>query len=122
MSRARHKSGGEAGFGSPRDDEAAEKKSKPQRYNQAPKVMDAAEEKKRGGRTKKRGGGGISEHHEKGADKKHAAHLGEISGESHAHKGRAPRARGGRSGSNFSPLSSAHSGTNPRGHSAKDIS
>ena len=44
--------------------------------------------------------------------------VGEIKGgKPSKHAGRKPRKSGGRSGSNFNPLSSAASGTNPPGHS-----
>jgi hypothetical protein len=60
-------------------------------------VVKEAEAKKRGGRAKK--------------------HLGHVHGE-HAHKrhDRPARKSGGRTGSNFSPLSSAHKGTEPKKH------
>jgi hypothetical protein len=38
-------------------------------------------------------------------------------GKPSAHAGRKPRKSGGRSGSNFNPLSSAASGSSPKGHS-----
>jgi hypothetical protein len=82
--------------------------------------MDAAEERKRGGRSKRKHGGGIHTHHEHGADMKHAHHIGAVDGRPKHHAGRKVRASGGRSGSNFSPLSSAHSGSAPRGHSTSD--
>ena len=38
-----------------------------------------------------------------------------------SHGGRKPRASGGRSGSNSNPMSSAHAGSSPPGHSPKRI-
>ena len=40
---------------------------------------------------------------------------------SKVHAGRAPRKAGGRTGSNFSPLSSAHAGTAPKDHKTTEI-
>ena len=124
--KKRHKkaSGGEMGekdFGSPRDDWKEEESSKPARYNQS-KVEDEAEEKKHGGRArKKRKHGGVAVHHEKGEHMKHAKHIGPVHGKPKVHAGRAPRKSGGRTGSNYSPLSSAHAGTPPRDHKTTDI-
>lgn len=112
--------GSEEGFGKPRDDYKAEQNSKPQRYNNAPKIQDAAEEKKRGGRAHRKHGGGVT-HHESGKHMGHAKHLGPVSGKVKHHAGRSVRKSGGRAGSNFSPLSSAHGGSSPRGHSTTDI-
>lgn len=96
-----------------------DEKSKPKRYNQS-KVEDEAEEKKRGGRAKRKHGGHVK-HHEKMGELKHAHHVGKVQGHHHAHKGRKPRASGGKTGSNFNPLSSAHSGSSPSGHKTTDI-
>jgi len=81
--------------------EAAEDlKSKPKRYNNS-NVEDEAEERKHGGRAKKHG---MSAHGH------HAKH----------HAGRKPRKSGGRAGgSNMNPLSSAHKGTPPKGHTVE---
>jgi hypothetical protein len=82
--------------GSTGGDNEAEKdiKDKPENRNAPNKVASEAEELKKGGRAKKKGGGKV--------------HVGKVEGE-HAkmHAGRKPRKSGG---SNFSPLSSAHSG------------
>lgn len=78
-----------------------------------------AEEKKRGGRTKRKHGGHVMHHH-----MGHVKHVGAVHGAAaHHHAGRKPRKAGGRakSGSDSSPLSSAHRGTNPRGHKDMDI-
>lgn len=125
----KHKaSGGEAGekdFGAPRDDWKEEESSKPPVYaGGAGKVPDEAEEKKKGGRAKRKRGGAtkINKHHESGEDMKHAKHLGKVKGEQHfPNAGRAPRKSGGRTGSNFSPLSSAHAGEAPKGHRTTEI-
>ena len=66
-------------------------------------VEKEADERKHGGRAKRKHGGKVHG--------KHAMH----------HAGRHPRKSGGRSGSNFSPLSSAHGGTPPKGHKAMDV-
>lgn len=123
MSRARHKkaSGGEADFGSPKDDYKADEKDKPTNYGSSTNVSKEAEEKKRGGRAKRKHGGGVSKHHEAGEHMKHAKHVGNVKGARDVHAGRAPRKSGGRTGSNFSPMSSAHAGEPPRGHQTKDI-
>lgn len=68
---------------------------KPGRYNNAPKVQDAAEARKRGGRAKKNVGG--------------------IAGYAKDNAGRAPRKAGGRTGSNMNPFSSAKAGTPAKG-------
>ena len=113
---------GEKDFGSPRDDWKEEESSKPERRNNAPEIEGAAEEKKHGGRArKKRKHGGIAVHHEKGEHMKHAKHLGPVHGKPKVHAGRAPRKAGGRTGSNFSPLSSAHAGTAPKDHRTEEI-
>lgn len=128
MAKRKHKSGGgEAGeknFGKPRDDWKAEESSKPKAYaGEGSNVQKEAEEKKGGGRAKRKHGGmaKISKHHEKGEHMKHAKHVGPVHGEMKTHKGRAPRKAGGRTGSNFSPLSSAHAGTAPRDHKTTAI-
>lgn len=125
MSRKAKASGGEANFGKPRADWKEEANSKPKAYaGEGSNVQKEAEEKKRGGsakRHKRKRGGGIHEHHEKGKDLAHAKHIGAVHGDMHAHKGRAPRKAGGRAGSNFSPLSSAHAGTAPRDHKTTSI-
>lgn len=76
-------------------------KSKPARYNNAPKIEGAAEERKRGGRAKK--------------------HMGKVHGAAMHNAGRKARKSGGRTGSDMNPLSSAHKGTAPKGHKATDI-
>ncbi len=111
---------GEKGFGTPEADYKEEQTSKPQRYNNAPKVMNAAEEKKRGGRAKRKDGGGVK-HHENEKPMGHAKHIGPVQGSISKSAGRKVRASGGRTGSNFSPMSSAAAGTSPRGHGTKDI-
>lgn len=122
MKGRKHKaSGGEADFGKPRDDWKEDEKTKPMRYTADSKVNSEAEELKKGGRAKRKHGGKVHKHHEHGEHMKHAKHLGPVHGKRHVHAGRAPRKSGGRTGSNFSPLSSAHSGMPPRGHKTVDI-
>ncbi len=112
--------GSEEGFGKPRDDWKEEEDSKPERRVNAPKIEGAAEEKKRGGRAKRKHGG-VAKHHEHGKHMGHAKHLGPVHGKIKHHAGRAVRKSGGRTGSNFSPMSSAHAGTSPRGHDTTDV-
>jgi hypothetical protein len=82
-------------------------KEKPTDYTAKNHVAEEAEEKKHGGRAKRKRGGHV--HHEHKSNLKYAKHLGHIEGEAHkTHAGRRPRKAGGRAGSNFSPLSSAH--------------
>lgn len=122
MARKGKASGGEANFGKPRDDAKAEEKSKPKAYaGEGSNVQKEAEETKNGGRRKRKSGGfaKVSTHHEKSTPMKHAKHVGNVKGEQyHADAGamRRERKSGGRAGSNFSPLSSAHAGTKPVGH------
>jgi hypothetical protein len=114
MKGRKHKAeGGEADFGKAKD--ADDKAPSTVYAGKGSNVDEEAREKKRGGRAKKRGGGGIT-HHEKGEDMKHAKHIGNVHGSMKTHAGRAPRASGGRTGSNHNPLSSAHGGTPPRDH------
>lgn len=121
--KGRHKkaSGGEADFGKPRDDWKEDLETKPEARTNAKKIDAEAEEKKRGGRAKRKHGGKVHKHHEHGEHMKHAKHVGPVHGKRDVHAGRAPRKSGGRTGSNFSPLSSAHGGTPPRGHKTTDI-
>jgi hypothetical protein len=66
-------------------------------------IAKEAEEKKRGGRAKKAHGGKM---------------VGKVAGDkAMKHAGRKPRKSGGRAGSENSPLTSSHSGTNPPGRS-----
>jgi len=124
MKGRKHKmSGGEAGekdFGKPEKDWDEDLESKPEMRNNAKKIKAEAEEKKHGGRAKRKHGGKVK-HHEHGEHMKHAKHVGAVKGKREVHAGRAPRKSGGRAGSNFSPLSSAHSGTPPRGHKTLDV-
>src|SRR6266851_3415833 len=132
--------GGEKDFGNPRDDWKEEESAKPKDYTAGkPGTEEEAEEKKHGGKAKhhrkhrKHGGGAhtkIHKHHESGEHMKHAKHLGHVKGKQHfphpghaprAAGGRAPRKSGGRTGSNFSPLSSAHAGEAPRDHRTEEI-
>jgi hypothetical protein len=74
-------------------------------YTYDSNVLGEAEERKRGGRTKRK-------------------HIGAVHGAAaQHHAGRKPRKAGGRakSGSDSSPLSSAHKGTLPHGHKDMDI-
>jgi len=128
---------GEKDFGAARDDWKEEESSKPTDYTNTgkgdPNPAKEAEEKKHGGKArKKRKHGGatkIHKHHEHGEHMKHARHLGHVKGEQHfGNPGKArraggavARASGGRTGSNFNPLSSAHAGTDPRDHKTEDI-
>ena len=122
MKGRKHKaSGGEADFGKPHDDWKEDEKSKPMDYTGKNKVAGEAEERKHGGRAKRKHGGKVHKHYEHGEHMKHAKHVGMVKGKREVHAGRAPRKSGGRTGSNFSPLSSAHSGTPPRGHKTVDI-
>jgi hypothetical protein len=133
------KEAGEKDFGSPRDDWKKEESAKPADYSSEggkdPGPAEEAEEKKHGGKArKKRKHGGkanahISKHHEAHEHMKHAKHLGHVKGEQHfGNPGKArraggavARASGGRTGSNFSPLSSAHAGSPPRDHKTEEI-
>ena len=124
MARKHKASGGEADFGKPRVDEDPSPSSV--YAGKGSNVEAEAKEKKKGGRAKRRHGGAanakISKHHESGEHMKHAKHVGHVKGEQHfPNAGRAPRKAGGRTGSNFSPLSSAHAGTPPRGHKTVEI-
>lgn len=76
--------------------------SKPNRRNNAPKILNAAEERKRGGRTKK----------------KHVMVPDEMGS---AHAGRKPRKSGGRAGCDSSPFSSARSGTPAKGRNTVSV-
>lgn len=119
---AKKASGGSAGekdFGKPVDDPAKDLDTKPKNYGASTNVSSEAEEKKRGGRAKRKRGGMV--HHEKGEPMKHAKHVGLVSGDKQTHAGRAPRKSGGRTGSNFSPFSSAKAGTPPRDHKVTSI-
>ena len=121
----RGKKGHKATGGAASDDPASgsklydeDLKTKPKRYNQS-KVEDEAEEKKRGGRAKRKRGGHV--HHEEMGELKHASHVGHVHGHHKGgHKGRKARKHGGKTGSNFNPLSSAHSGEQPKGHHTTD--
>jgi hypothetical protein len=120
MKGKKHKATGGAASGDPESGEKLydeDLKTKPEARTNAKKIDDEAEEKKRGGRAKRKRGGGVK-HHEKMGEMKHAKHVGMVEGRmGKAHKGRAARKAGGRTGSNFNPLSSAHSGMAPKGHS-----
>ena len=71
--------------------------TKPERRNNAPKIMNAAEERKYGGKAKK--------------------HVGKADGMKAKDRADRPaRKAGGRTGSNMNPLSSAAHGTAPKGH------
>ncbi len=127
MARKGKASGGEADFGKPRDDWKEEEKSKPKAYaGEGSNVQKEAEERKHGGRRKRKHGGyaKVAKHHESGKHMAHAKHVGNVKGEQyHADAGamRRQRKEGGRTGSNFSPLSSAHAGTKPHGHKTVEI-
>ena len=90
--------------GSTGGDNEAEKEvaDKPENRNAPNKVASEAEERKHGGRAKRKHGGKTEVGHVEGEKAKH-------------HAGRMPRKSGGRTGSNMSPLTSAHSGTQPSG-------
>lgn len=66
-------------------------------------VEKEADERKRGGRAKRKFGGKIH------------------GGAPAVHAGRAMRKSGGRTGSNFSPFSSAKKGTGPRDHRTTEV-
>lgn len=124
MSRHRHHkkaTGGAASGDAPSGSKLyeADLKDKPSRRDNASKIEGAAEEMKHGGHAKrrKRRHGGKVKHHEKMGELGHAHHVGKVAGKHHkGHKGH--KARGG---SNFNPLSSAHSGSAPPGHKTTDI-
>lgn len=79
-----------------------DEKTKPMSYTASNKVTGEAEEKKRGGRAKKM--------------------VGKVKGVmAKCHAGRKPRKAGGRAGSDRNPLSSAHAGTEPKGHKDNEI-
>jgi hypothetical protein len=112
MARKHKASGGEADFGKSRYDEDPAPNTV--YAGKGSNVVTAADEKKKGGRAKRKRGGAASA--------KIAKHVGQVKGEQHfPNAGRAPRKSGGRTGSNFSPLSSAHAGTPPRGHKVTEI-
>ena len=98
--KKRHKASGGPASGSKEYDE--DMKATPRRDN-APAIEGAAEEKKKGGRVARKSGGSV--HGSMGM----------------SHGGRKPRASGGRSGSNMNPMSSAHAGSSPPGHSTTRI-
>jgi len=80
------------------DNEAeADIKSKPADRSSPNNVADEAEKLKKGGRAKRAHGGKID------AGKVHGEHM-------KMHAGRKPRKSGGKTGSDTSPLTSAHSG------------
>lgn len=76
------------------------------------------------GRTGRKSGGPVNDKKAVLAEAKERKSGGKVmesvgsikGGKPSAHAGRKPRKSGGRSGSNFNPLSSAASGTNPPGH------
>ena len=110
--RKHHEAGGVA-------DWKKDEHTKPERYDES-RVEGEAEGKKHGGRAKRKRGGHV--HHEHGKELGHAKHLGHIHGEhGKHHAGRKPRKSGGRTGSNMKPLSSAHSGMEPKGHKSVEI-
>jgi hypothetical protein len=88
-------------------------------YTNESNVPGEAKAKKHGGRAKRKHGGHVMHHH-----MGHVKHVGAVHGAAaHHHAGRKPRKAGGRakSGSDSSPLSSAHKGTLPHGHKDMDI-
>lgn len=93
-----------------------DKPPKAEKFNNS-KVEKEADERAAGGRTGRKDGGHV--HHEHGKHLGHAKHLGHISGEMHMNSGRKVRRSGGRAGSNFNPLSSAHKGKSTPGHSTE---
>jgi hypothetical protein len=92
--------GKKASGGSTGGENEAEKEitDKPENRNAPNKVASEAEERKHGGRAKRKHGGKTEVGKVEGMKAKH-------------HAGRMPRKSGGRTGSNMSPLTSAHSGT-----------
>ena len=95
MKGRKHKStGGE-------NDAAEDIKDNPTDRNAPNKVATEAEEKKHGGRAKRKFGGK--------SEMKVEGKKGMM------HAGRKPRKAGGRTGSDSRPLTSSHSGTNPKG-------
>ncbi len=84
-------------------------KDKPMSYTAKDKVGPEAEERKHGGRAKRKHGGMVK-------------HLGKVHGRKpHVHAGKKPRASGGRTGSNYMPLSSAHKGIEPKAHHSEEV-
>jgi hypothetical protein len=83
------------------NDAAEDEKDSPKDRTAPNKVASEAEEKKHGGRTKRAHGGK--------SEMKVEGHKGAM------HAGRKPRKSGGRTGSDSRPLTSSHSGTNPKG-------
>lgn len=76
--------------------------SNPPSYTADSNVVPEARERKRGGRA--------------------AKHVGKVHGAAaRHHAGRKPRKSGGRTGSDMSPLTSAHKGTLPKKHSDIEI-
>lgn len=83
------------------NDAAEDVKDAPPDRSSPNNIQKEAEEKKRGGRAKRAHGGK--------SEMKVEGHKGAM------HAGRKPRKSGGRTGSDSRPLTSSHSGTNPKG-------
>ena len=115
--RKHHAAGGEAhGDAAKGHDEFKEDMShNPQARDNAHEIEGEAEARKHGGRAKRKHGGHVT--HMAHPLKHVAKHLGKVQGHAGAHHaGRKPRKAGGRTGSNDSPLSSAHAGHLPPHH------
>ena len=97
--RAEHKKGGKVE--SPHEGHWASDEAPHDVYEGAhSNVVNEADKRKRGGKVHK-----------------HKHHVGMHEGHKAEHRAdRAPRKSGGRAGSNMNPLSSAHHGTEPKGH------
>lgn len=107
--KARHKKKADGGPTTGTKDWEEDEKTKPMRYTADSKVNSEAEERKHGGRAKHNSGGMVK-------------HVGKVHGEKpRMHAGRKPRKAGGRTGSNFNPLSSAHKGSGPIGHADTEV-
>ncbi len=117
--RKHRASGGDAVTGKREYEE--DLRDNPESRDNAHEIDKEAEERKSGGRAKRKRGGIV--HHEAGKHMGHAKHVGNVAGkEAVHHAGRKPRKAGGRaSGSDCSPLSSAHKGVLPPHHKDADI-
>lgn len=102
--RSKKASGGEANFG-----KAVEVDDpKPKNRGASSKVSSEAMAKKNGGRAARKSGGNVK-------------NMGDVKGDRDNCAGRSPRKSGGRTGSNFSPFSSARAGEAPKGHKTTSI-
>jgi hypothetical protein len=112
-----------------------DRETRPERYDNAPKIEGAAEERKHGGKTerRKRAHGGEVHHssckchkcmggaaRKRGGEAMEHKKVVEVHGEHERHHaGRKPRKDGGRTGADEHPFSSAHKGEQPAAHKAE---